>query len=688
MKKITFLFLLLGISFFGFSQVSQNFGTNGSDSSPTVLTILNTDITINGTAPITEITLGNFTVHFGGPTGDTTYCGNYYNFDLLVVGGVADGTSILGGCDSDFNGLDITGFTAITITSFDADNWSDIIFFDIDLMVTFNLSSSPDCDAVLVDTENVSLEGDLSWSAATGVVDNYEVSVGTASGLSDVYSESLGNVLTTNIGVLPEGTTYYVTITPSNSVGIAIDCTEQTFTTISAASNDDPTSAIALILDEGTDCGANTITGSNFGTTDSGVAAPSCGNYGTPTDKGDLWYTFVAPSSGELTFNTSNLVDLVSVSGAYYSGTVGSLIEEGCTEFGSGWPWDLSGLTSGETYYLRIWDYSNDEIGTFDLCGYYVACTTGQATVETVSDCAASTYSLNVTFSTVGDATEVSDGTNSFAISGSAAVAGPYAFGTTVTLEVVHTGSDCDFELGTYLFEACAPENDDIANAVAIAVDEGYCDGTNTNANNISATNSAEAMGSCFQGTETLSDVWFTFTVPANVATVDVSTDFTGGTLLDTELAVYSGAPGNLVEIGCSQDDGVTDLSNGFSWNSLINDLAVTAGETYYIQIDGYTTQTGTFCLDISTNQVLSTNSYENEAAFTYYPNPVKNTLSLNAQKTIEQVSMFNMLGQEVLRATPNTVDSDLDMSNLATGAYFVKVTIANVTETIRVIKQ
>ena len=49
---------------------------------------------------------------------------------------------------------------------------------------------------------------------------------------------------------------------------------------------------------------------------------------------------------------------------------------------------------------------------------------------------------------------------------------------------------------------------------------------------------------------------------------------------------------------------------------------------------------------------------------------------------------MYNMLGQEVLSATPNAVDSDLDMSSLQTGTYFVKVTIANVTKTIRVIKQ
>ena len=84
----------------------------------------------------------------------------------------------------------------------------------------------------------------------------------------------------------------------------------------------------------------------------------------------------------------------------------------------------------------------------------------------------------------------------------------------------------------------------------------------------------------------------------------------------------------------------------------------------------------------------LSTVEVENQLAFTYYPNPVKNTLTLNALNTIENVTVFNMLGQEVLRATPNVSNSTLNMSALNQGAYFVQVAIGNVTETIRVIKQ
>lgn len=83
----------------------------------------------------------------------------------------------------------------------------------------------------------------------------------------------------------------------------------------------------------------------------------------------------------------------------------------------------------------------------------------------------------------------------------------------------------------------------------------------------------------------------------------------------------------------------------------------------------------------------LSTQDFDNDSLFSYYPNPVNNTLSLQSQKEISNVSVFNMLGQEVFRNSPNTVNNDVDMSNLQSGAYFVKVTISGTTETIRVIK-
>ena len=92
--------------------------------------------------------------------------------------------------------------------------------------------------------------------------------------------------------------------------------------------------------------------------------------------------------------------------------------------------------------------------------------------------------------------------------------------------------------------------------------------------------------------------------------------------------------------------------------------------------------------LNILEGSSLSVNQFDNSSAFTYYPNPVNNTLTLNAQNNIEDVRMYNMLGQEVMNAQPQAVDSDIDMSSLETGTYFVQVTIASMTKTVRVVKQ
>ncbi len=61
---------------------------------------------------------------------------------------------------------------------------------------------------------------------------------------------------------------------------------------------------------------------------------------------------------------------------------------------------------------------------------------------------------------------------------------------------------------------------------------------------------------------------------------------------------------------------------------------------------------------------------------FQAYPNPVNNVLNLQANEAISNVAIFNVLGQEVYRADINAMTSQVDMSQMASGAYFVKVNI------------
>jgi len=72
---------------------------------------------------------------------------------------------------------------------------------------------------------------------------------------------------------------------------------------------------------------------------------------------------------------------------------------------------------------------------------------------------------------------------------------------------------------------------------------------------------------------------------------------------------------------------------------------------------------------------------------FQAYPNPVTNVLNLQAKEAISNVAIFNVLGQEVYRANINAMTSQVDMSQMASGAYFVKVNIGGTEGTVKVIK-
>ena len=75
------------------------------------------------------------------------------------------------------------------------------------------------------------------------------------------------------------------------------------------------------------------------------------------------------------------------------------------------------------------------------------------------------------------------------------------------------------------------------------------------------------------------------------------------------------------------------------------------------------------------------------KSQFTYFPNPVNDVLTIKAQKAVEDITVFNMLGQVVKQQTPNTMDCTVDLSAMQSGAYFVKVSIGNNVETVRILK-
>jgi len=74
--------------------------------------------------------------------------------------------------------------------------------------------------------------------------------------------------------------------------------------------------------------------------------------------------------------------------------------------------------------------------------------------------------------------------------------------------------------------------------------------------------------------------------------------------------------------------------------------------------------------------------------SFKSYPNPVTNQLNLSANKNIDSVSFFNVLGQKVQSNTINAAQKQLDISNLQNGVYMMEVTIDNAKQAYKIVKQ
>jgi hypothetical protein len=70
------------------------------------------------------------------------------------------------------------------------------------------------------------------------------------------------------------------------------------------------------------------------------------------------------------------------------------------------------------------------------------------------------------------------------------------------------------------------------------------------------------------------------------------------------------------------------------------------------------------------------------------YPNPVKNTLTIDANSAINRVSVYNVLGQEVMKVSPKSNTVTLQTNELQKGVYMVTTEIDGKVSTSKVVKE
>lgn len=76
-----------------------------------------------------------------------------------------------------------------------------------------------------------------------------------------------------------------------------------------------------------------------------------------------------------------------------------------------------------------------------------------------------------------------------------------------------------------------------------------------------------------------------------------------------------------------------------------------------------------------------------NSSGLTLYPNPVKDILNFNSKTQIQNISAYNLAGQQVISA--KATNGQLNVSSLASGVYVFQITLeGGKIETYKIIKK
>jgi len=222
---------------------------------------------------------------------------------------------------------------------------------------------------------------------------------------------------------------------------------------------------------------------------------------------------------------------------------------------------------------------------------------------------------------------------------------------------------------GTFILHvANSSPNDDCDDAIALDVQYGMADfaATTPTPGTVRASiDSGVAVEACDGSTGNADDdVWYSFTPNSDELHITVDDDFDG------VVNLFEGSCDGLTLIDCA------DLA-GENPGPQIDATGLTPGDTYYVRVFSYSAVTQSspdFTISVWSDGPGVGIAESVIDGFKMYPNPVEDMLNIAAENNIETISIYNLLGQEVLQVTPSTTTTQVDMSYLPTGAYIVKV--------------
>jgi hypothetical protein len=206
------------------------------------------------------------------------------------------------------------------------------------------------------------------------------------------------------------------------------------------------------------------------------------------------------------------------------------------------------------------------------------------------------------------------------------------------------------------------PANDDCENAIEV-----ICGDTVTGA----TTNAGDSGGN--PG----GDVFYTYVTPETAQNVTLSL-CDGATDYDSLIRVFDDACDLVNEIAINDD--TCGLQSEVTFTA-------TVGNTYTIMVEGFGANVGNFSMAVTCEEALSIDDNALEG-FSFYPNPAQDVITLDARTAIEDITMYNVLGQVVLQQKVDGLSNyQLNVSTMAKGMYLMQVTTNGKVGVYRVMK-
>ena len=632
---------------------------------------------------------------------------------------------------SSYSGTDTyIGFRRLMSSTYTSVYLDDIVWEEIP-------STPPSCASNFTGTLDTSCGNNdfsISWDPATNS-DGYYISVGTTPGGTDIEaSTDLGNVTTYDFTSVTVATTYYYTVVPYNASGSASECAEQNLTTvgtgcycISTPSSNDGDGIAYVTFGDSEFTSAGDITYEDFTATAVSIGQSSSAKLDITFATGytydtHVWVDFNDDynfSSDELMFSgESTSADPVTLDASFLVPSDAPLgdhrVRIGTADSGQETPNPCYDSTFGVTIDMTI------TVTDPPSCVQPSALTVADVTDNSVilSWTAGDTeidYQYVVQFAGIGEptgagiavigATTVTDNTltaltdyevyvrSNCGTNGFSAWVGPETF-TTDSDPIVpnYTNDFTDFP-GEFWSEGAGALADGPSGTTALWGTGNFAHGTDAPAAyiNIYDTNRDEWL---ISPTFDLSSVNYYLNIDA--AATEYRSSFSSADPVD---AIWG--DDDFVTLMVSEDGGLT-WTEIYRWDAN-NSPGVAGAAMPEVDLSAYSGLTKfafyaesyidnediDFFIDnfSITTTSLGLEDVNTSSNFTYFPNPVNNVLSIKAQASIDSITVYNMLGQTVVKSTPNTTTTAVDMSKLQTGAYFVQVAINNSIETVRVLK-